>query len=71
MKKQDMIEWLKLEFETWTEVRDFMYGVSELNGWFAYWEGTEPSDFSFCENDPRGDNNGEIITQTDFDNFDA
>ena len=66
MSRGSMLIFLRAYFNSWEEVRDFMIGVSHLNGWYAFWEGEEVGDFSFCSEDPRGDNTGEHITQKDF-----
>ena len=66
MNRGDMLIFLHECFDTWEEVRDFMIGLCQLNGWYAFWEGEEVSDFSFCSQDPRGDNTGEHITEKDF-----
>ena len=67
MTKSQLIDFLIEGFDTWAEVADFMIDIRNLNGWYAYWEGPEPSDFSFCSEDPRGDNTGTHITQNDFE----
>lgn len=66
MVKESMIKWLQSRFNSWGEVRNFFVGVRSINGWFTYWEGEEVSDFSFCSEDPRGDNTGEHIFNNDF-----
>lgn len=66
MSRDVMLTFLHAYFDTWEEVRDFMRGVSDLNGWYAFWEGEEVGDFSFCSEDPRGDSTGEHITEKDF-----
>ena len=61
-----MLKYLTETFDSWCEVAEFMHGVSSLNGWYAFWEGCESSDFSFCSNNPHSDSTGEHITEQDF-----
>lgn len=67
MSRNGMLTFLYFNFDKWEEVRDFMIGVSKLNDWYPLWEGELIGDFSFCSEDPRSDNYGETITQSDFE----
>ena len=67
LDKKQMIDMLRNDFVSWRDLVNFMVGRSSYVGWYTYWEGYEIGDFSLCSEDPRGDDTGEHITQSDFE----
>jgi hypothetical protein len=67
MNRTEMIEYIRTWYGNWGRFYSIvpMLETNRIAKWFIAFEGHEPSDMYLCSKDPRGDDEGEIITCSD------
>ena len=67
MNRTDMIQYIQLWYGNWERLHSLvvMEQARKVGVWFVSFDGPNPSDMYLCSKDPRGDNEGELITCSD------